>query len=115
MRTDTDAGRGRAGPTLADLAAKLDAVLAEQHELRRLVHRMTVPVSVLTTAQAAERIGRSERVLCTITARGVFTDGRSPQNRVKGAPRLYYADELDVYRSEGEAGVRRLRAALGRD
>jgi hypothetical protein len=96
------------------LAAKLDAVLTELHDVKRVVYRLAVPVDVLTHAQAASRLGRSERTLSTLAARGVFTDGRAPGNRVKGAPRLYYADELDVYRAEGEAGLRHLRETLGR-
>ncbi len=99
---------------LATIASKLDAVLFEQHQLRQLLHRMTVPVNVLSASQASSRLGVSASTLDRITARAVFTDARAPERRVKGAPRTYYADEIDVYRSEGEKGVKRLRVELGR-
>lgn len=93
---------------------KLDAVLTELHDLKRLFHRMLLPAEVVPTAEAARRLGCSRRHLVSLTARGVFTDGRPPSGRRPRVPRLYYADELDVYRAEDEAGVRRLRFGLGR-
>ncbi len=100
--------------TSAAILAKLDAVLQEQHELKRLVHKLAAPVDVLHARQAAERIGRSTRTLERMLLSGVFTDGRAPGARTKGSPRLFFTDELDVYRLEGEAGVLRLRVELGR-
>lgn len=101
-------------PSLADLGRMLSAVLAEQHELRRLVHKMTVVVEVLTTEQAAARLGRHVNTLTRLAARRVFTDARPVGRQVMGSPRLYYADELEAYRSGGENGVKRLRKELGR-
>lgn len=106
--------RKRPGQTASAILAKLDAVLAEQHELRRLVHKLAVPVNVLDKAAAAARIGVSARTLERVTAAAVFTDARPPERRTAGTSRRYYADELDVYRSDGAAGVRRLRDQLGR-
>jgi hypothetical protein len=100
---------------LAEQGAKLDAVLAEQHELRRLVHRMTVPVDVVLIDEAAKRIGTSRRTLERLTARGVFSDGRAPERRGAGSDRVYFADELEVYKHEGAKGVARLREELGRN
>jgi hypothetical protein len=94
--------------------SKLDAILSELHDLRAHVYRLALPVDVLTQQQAAARLGKCSRTLHTLATRGVFSDGRAPGNRVKGSPRLYYADEIDVYRAEGEAGVRRLRGEVGR-
>jgi hypothetical protein len=99
----------------ATILAKLDAVLAEQHELRRLVHRMTVVVDVLQMPEAAQRLGVSPRTVERLAARCVFTDARSPERRLARVARLFFADELDVYRIEGERGVKRLREALGRN
>jgi len=99
---------------MAEVLRKLDAVLTEQHELRRLVHRMTVPVDVLSRDQAAKRLGVSLHTLKRLTARAIFTDARSPERRSAGVNRVYYADEIDTYRSEGKKGVERLRKEFGR-
>jgi hypothetical protein len=98
----------------AAVLAKLDAVIDGQHELRRLVHRMTVVVDVLSSPVAAKRLGVSVRTLERITARGIFTDARAPERRVPGADRVYFADEVQVYITDGERGVERLRKELGR-
>lgn len=98
---------------VAEILAKLDAILTEQHELRRLVHRMTVPVEVCNLTEAARRLSRSTKWVKQLVARQVFTDGRPPGKRVAGADLLFLADELDVYRAEGERGVERLREDLG--
>ena len=45
---------------------------------------------------------------------GVFTDGRPPGKRVAGSARLIFADELEAYRADGEAGVNRIRGDRGR-
>lgn len=100
---------------MAAILAKLDAVLAEQHELRRLVHRMTVPVDVLSTGEAAKRLGCAGSTMERLAARSIFTDARAPERRVTGCPRIYYADEIDAYRAEGERGVNRIRDELGRN
>lgn len=98
----------------AAILAKLDAILTEQHELRRLVHRMAVVTETITIDEAARRLFRSRRSVENLAARQVFTDGRPPDKRVRGSPLVFYADEIEVYRSDGEAGVARLRKELGR-
>lgn len=99
---------------MATTEEKLDAVLTELHDLKRLFHRMLLPAEVVPTAEAARRLGCCTKTVNTLAVRGVFTDGRPPGKRVAGNARLYYADEIEVYRAEGEAGVRRLRFGLGR-
>lgn len=95
-------------------AEQLNAVLAELHAIKRIVHRLAVPVDVLNSAAAAERLSRSVKTIKRLHARGIFTDGRAPGNRKPGADLVFLADEIEVYRAEGEAGVRRLRDELGR-
>lgn len=114
-RETTTVPRPMGAADTAAILAKLDAVLSEQHELRRLVHRITVPVEVCNLREAAKRLCRSTKWVKTLVARGVFTDGRSPDRRVGGADLIFYADEIDIYRTEGERGVNRLRTELGRD
>jgi hypothetical protein len=99
----------------AAILAKLDAVLAEQHSLRLLVHRLTVPVDVLNIEQAAARLAVSVRTMERLTARELFTDARPPGRRVARVPRVYYADELEIYRTEGEPGLREHRERFGRN
>lgn len=99
----------------AAILAKLDAVLQEQHELRRMVNRLTLPVEVVNIAEAARRIARSTRTVKSLVARGIFSDGRAPETRVRGADLVFFADEIEVYRIEGERGVKRLREQLGRN
>lgn len=99
----------------AEIHRKLDALLAEQHELRRLMHRMTVPVETLNLRETARRLSRSTKWVRRIQAKQVFTDGRPPELRVAGADLVFYADEIDVYRTDGEKGVARLRRELGRN
>lgn len=108
------AGRGDFATVLAKLDAVLDAVLAEQHELRRLVHKIAVPIQTVSLTEAAARLCRSTKWLKRVQARAVFTDGRPPDRRVAGADLVFFADEIEVYRLEGEPGVRRLRAEMGR-
>lgn len=98
----------------ATVMAKLDAILAEQHELRRLVHKMTIVTETINLAEAARRLSRSEVTIRRLVARAIFSDGRAPENRKPGADLVFYADEIEIYRSEGEKGVKRLREHLGR-
>ncbi len=114
-RDEREQPRPIGGADFAMVIAKLDAVLTEQHELRRLVHRITVPVDVVNIAEAAKRLSRCKRTVKALVARGIFTDGRAPENRVRGADLVFFADEIEVYRTEGEKGVKRLRKELGRD
>lgn len=97
-----------------DIDARLDALATQLHRLTAMVARLCVPVDVIHTADVAKLLGRCEGTVKVLFARGVFTDARPPGRRGKGAPRLTYADEVTVYRAEGEAGVRRLRRELGR-
>ncbi len=99
---------------LAMIASKLDAVLLSQHKLQQLVHRMTVPVDVLSLDEAANRLCRSKSTVRLLHVRRVFTDGRAPERRIARSPLIFYADEIEAYRSEGEKGVKRLRVELGR-
>ena len=99
----------------AAILAKLDAILQEQHAIRQLVRRLTVVTETISTAEAARRLSRSVSTVEQLVARGVFTDGRAPEKRVPGSARVFYADEVEVYRSDGEPGVARLRAELGRN
>jgi hypothetical protein len=94
--------------------AKLDVVIDGQHELRRLVHRMTVVTETIRIAEVARRLSRSTRTVESLVARRVFTDARPPDNRVQGADLVFYADEIEVYRTDGVRGVERLRKELGR-
>lgn len=100
---------------MAKVLAKLDVVIAEQHELRRLVHRLTVVVDVVNIKEAARRLSRCVRTMKLLAARRIFTDGRAPENRVRGADLVFYADEIEVYKLEGAKGVARLREELGRN
>lgn len=109
----TGAGAGAADG--AAILARLDAILAEQHELRRLVHRMTVVTETINLKEAARRLSRSPDTVKGLAARGIFSDGRAPENRVAGAALVFYADEIEVYRADGRAGVERLRKELGRN
>jgi len=102
-------------PTLAAVVSKLDTILAELHEVRRAQSQFIVPVDVLTAAEAARRIGVSERTLRRrYVATGVLSDAREPGRRGTNSPRQFYADEIEVLKAEGEGGVRRLREQLGR-
>lgn len=94
--------------------AKLDAVLSELHELRRLVHRIAVPLETVNLAEAARRLCRSTKTVKRLHARRLFSDGRPPELRVAGADLVFFADEIDAYRLEGEMGVKRVREELGR-
>ena len=80
----------------------------------RIVNRNAVPVDLVDTDEAARRAGVSKTTLRYLAMRSVFTDGRPPEKRVKQCPRRWYADEVAAYRTEGEAGVRRLREQTGR-
>jgi hypothetical protein len=95
-----------------DLAAKVDALTATVDRLTRVIQsRLAPPARQLTYAQA-ERLGFSRRALERAVSRGVFTDDRPDKS---GSRRVrLYEDELGVYRSDGESGVRRLREELGR-
>lgn len=95
--------------------AKLDAVLSELHELRRLVHRIAVPLETVTLTEAARRLCRSTKTVKRLHARRLFSDGRPPELRVAGADLVFFADEIDAYRLEGEMGVKRVRESLGRN
>lgn len=95
-------------------AADVAEIKAQLHDLRAMVARLCVPVDVLHTADVARRLGRSEKTVKRLFARGVFTDARPPGKRVAGSDRLTYADEVAAYLAEGEAGVRRVRQELGR-
>jgi hypothetical protein len=113
-RTAATAPAPAGGRDFAAVLAKLDIVIAEQHELRRLVHRMTVVTEVVNLKEAARRLSRTTRTVEKLFARNVFSDGRAPDNRVRGANLVFYADEVEVYRAEGVKGVARLRKELGR-
>lgn len=115
LTTATAAPSAAGTGDLTAVLAKLDAVLAEQHELRRLVHRMTVPVEVVSLAEAARRLSCSTKSVKRLHAGRLFTDGRPPEKRVAGADLVFYADEIDAYRADGERGVKRLREQLGRN
>lgn len=98
----------------AAILAKLDVVIAEQHELRRILHRLAVPVETINLAEAAKRLCRSTKWVKRIQVKRVFTDGRPRDRQVAGADLVFFADEIEVYRAEGEKGVKRLRHELGR-
>lgn len=107
---------------LTALNAKIDRVLAQNgqllaqnHELVRQSQRTATPVDLVDTDEAVRRSGASKKVLYVLAARGVFTDGRPPEKRTAQCPRRWYVDECVVYRTEGEAGVRRLRETFGRE
>lgn len=97
------------------VVSRLDAILAQNHAILRQLQRLGTPVDLLDTDGAAAAAGVSTKTLHRMAARGVFTDGRPPGKRCKQSPRRWYADECAVYRTEGEAGVRRLREVQGRD
>lgn len=99
----------------AELVNKLDTILEQNHAILRQLQRLGTPAELLDTEAAAEAAGVSTMTLRRMAARGVFTDGRPPKKRRSQVPRRWYADECVVYRSEGEAGVRRLREVQGRD
>lgn len=98
----------------AAIHAKLDVILAELHEFRRIINRLVLPAEVINVAEAARRLARSAKTLRLLHARRVFTDGRAPECRRAGSPLVFYADEIETYREEGERGVKRLREKLGR-
>lgn len=98
----------------ADVMAELQVVKSMLHDLTAILHRLAVPVQVLTTEQVAERLGRDVRTVHRLYAGGVFSDARPPGKRVKSSPRLTYADEVAAYTADGVNGVRRVQEQLGR-
>lgn len=100
------------------MTATEDLILAEIRNLATTVHRLEqtvrckieTPVVTLALDQAEERAGRT---LDRANRLGVFTDLRG--GKTQGSKRMYYADEIDAFRTDGAEGVRRLRRELGRD
>jgi hypothetical protein len=99
---------------LAQLMAKLEVIMTLNHQVLRELQRLSTPVDLVDTEEAARRAGVSVRTLVRLTAMQVFTDGRPPEKRGTKAPRRYYADEVNLYRTEGEDGVRRFQEEQGR-
>ena len=94
-------------------ADRLERLELAVHRLEVLIRsKLSPPVEQMTLAHAA-RLGFPRRTLSRLVAAGVFTDDRAM--RRSGAPVRLYADELRVYRTDGEEGVMRLRRELGRD
>lgn len=113
-RTPTSPGADLTAMLVA-LHEKVDRVLEQNHQLMRHQQRAATPVDLIDTDEAARRAGVSKSTLRVLAARAVFTDGRPPDKRSMQNPRRWYADEIAVYRTAGEAGVRRLREEQGRD
>lgn len=99
----------------AELNRKLDTILAQNHHIQHLLQRLSMPVELVQKDDAAKAAGVSVRELRLMTAMGVFTDGRTPAKRRTRARRRWYMDECVIYRTQGEAGVRRLREEKGRN
>lgn len=101
--------------TIAELAARIEELTLTVHRLERTVRcKVAAPVDRLTLEEAAVRLGRSTAGFEHVVRSGLFTDPR-PADKRRGSKRLFLADEIDVYATDGERGVERLRADLGRD
>lgn len=99
--------------TAEDPAGLLKQLADKIDRLERVVSgRLLPPVRQVTLAEAV-KLGFPRRTLERAVAQGVFTDYRARRRR--GAPIRLYQDELEAYRTDGEAGVCRLRHQLGRD
>lgn len=99
---------------LASQESRFNAVLAEQQRMVRLLYKIAMPVPVMTQAEAAKFFGRSTKWVRKRFADGTFSDTRPPDLRSRGANRGVFADEAEVYRAEGEDGLRRLKEIMGR-
>lgn len=98
---------------LVKLDKKLDQVLAQNYQMMRHLQRTANPVDLVDTDKAAELAGVNVVKLRRI--QWLFTDGRPPEKRNQYCPRRWYVDEVTIYRTEGEAGVRRLRELQARN
>ena len=96
---------------LRGLAGKIAELTLVVHRLEQTVRcRLEAPANLLTLEQAEKRCGRT---LDKANRARVFTDCRG--GKTQGSKRMYYADEIDVFKIDGAAGVKRLRNQLGRD
>jgi hypothetical protein len=99
---------------LAEIRADIAALMAVVRAIQRDVQRLQQPLQRLTRDEVAGLLGFSVSALAKLDARGVFTDARGDGCRVAGSKRLYFADEITIYETEGTAGVRRFRREVGR-
>lgn len=99
---------------LEELSHQQEELSQQQHEMGMMLRKITVPTETINIREAAKRLTRSTKWVHNLHVRQVFTDGRAPELRTRGSALVFYADEIEVYRTEGEKGVARLRRELGR-
>lgn len=108
--------------TTEELRAIVAAAVREQTEpLALQVHRLeatlrskvSAPVVKLTAAEAAARLRKHVKTVHRLLAKRLFTDCRG--GKASGSPWLIYADELDVYDTDGEEALARFRERMGRE
>lgn len=115
--SDVGSGRNPASPTDPD---QVSALVAEVREVKDALRRLeatvrgkiATPVSSLTTHEAAEVLSCSVGSVRRLLERDLFTDVRAGKRC--GSPWKVLADELEVYRLEGEASLSRFRRDMGR-
>lgn len=98
----------------AEVAGRLASIEGWLRRIDQTLARLTAPSEVVGWRDACRLIGRSRQAVKQLDTRAVFTDARAPECRIPRSPRLYYVAELEVYKAEGSAGVRKLRKDLGR-
>jgi hypothetical protein len=96
-------GLERASETLAEAVRKLEAVVRV---------KIATPVVSLSTTEAADILGCSVGHLRRLLERDLFTDVRAGKR--SGSPWRLMADEVDIYRLEGEDSLTRFRREMGR-
>ena len=99
---------------IGHLTEKIERLETAVHQLTvALRTRLEVPAELLRIDAAAKRMGIAPSTLAKLSAKGIFTDNRAGKGQ--GSTRLFYGDECDCYRHDGEQGVARYRAEMGRD
>ena len=99
---------------MATDTALLEEMATRLRVIERKLDRLAQPVERLSAAEVCRVMGLSPKRLQRKTARGVFSDARSPDERKPRFKRMYFADEVQIHVLEGEHGVKRYRAEVGR-
>lgn len=97
-----------------EIMKRLTIIEGQNHHLLRLVQQLSIPVEVMRCEQAAKCLGVSAKTLKRWAATGIFTDARPLEKQRTTVARVFFADEIEAYRGEGEAGVRRVQKVKGR-
>ncbi len=105
---------------LARLVRTVEAVAAQVEGLTLQVHRaeatlrskVSAPVHTLSVGECVKLHGCSEKTIRRLLARQVFTDSRG--GRRSGSEWRIFADEFELWRTDGPQAVARFRERMGR-